>query len=165
MTTLPKARQDGLLAEEVDDELVVYDRETHRAHRLNRTARSVWQACDGQTTVGELSTRLQDELELTTADEDLVWLTLRDLEQAKLLEESQTPPPNLDGISRRQLVHRLGLAGGLAAVLPAVQSILVPTPAQATTPPVEDPPKHKKKHAKGKKHGEQRKHGGLSGRS
>jgi Coenzyme PQQ synthesis protein D (PqqD) len=156
MTTLPKARQDGLLAEEVDDELVVYDRETHRAHRLNRTARSVWQACDGQTTVGELSTRLQDELELTTADEDLVWLTLRDLEQAKLLEESQTPPPAGNGVSRRQLVHRLGLVGGLAALLPVVQTMRVPTPAQATTPPVEDPPKHKKPKKK-RKHRKERK--------
>jgi hypothetical protein len=157
MTTLPMARHDGLLTEEVNDELVVYDRETQRAHRLNRTARLVWRGCDGQTTVDDLATRLRDELELTTADEDLVWLTLRKLERANLLEATQMPP-GVNGVSRRQLVQRLGLVGGLAAVLPAVQSILVPTPAQATTPPVEDPPKHKKprkkrKHRKDSRHG------------
>jgi hypothetical protein len=158
MTTLPKARQDGLLAEEVDDELVVYDRDFHRAHRLNRTARSVWQGCDGQTTVGELATRLQGELELSSVDEDLVWLTLRKLEQANLLEASQTPPPEVDGFSRRQLVHKLGLAGGLAALFPVVQSMRVPTPAAAQSVPVEEPPKPPKK-AKHRKKRKDRKHG------
>jgi Coenzyme PQQ synthesis protein D (PqqD) len=151
MTTLPKARNDGLLTEEVDDELVVYDRETQRAHRLNRTARLVWHACDGQTTVGDLAMRLQDELELATTDEDIVWLTLRKLERADLLEASRMPTPGVNGVSRRQLVHRLGLVGGLAALLPVVQTMRVPTPAMAQSVPVEEPPKHKKKPRKKRK--------------
>src|SRR5262245_61642665 len=41
-TMNPEARRDGLLTEEVADELVVYDQDTNLAHRLNRSSALVW---------------------------------------------------------------------------------------------------------------------------
>ena len=38
----PKARQEGLLVQEVPDEVLVYDTASHKAHCLNRTAAVVW---------------------------------------------------------------------------------------------------------------------------
>ena len=77
---LPEARRDRLLIQEVGEELVVYDRERHRIHRLNRTAALVWHHCDGRTSVSDLAALLARELNLP-ADEGLVWLILDWLEK------------------------------------------------------------------------------------
>ena len=55
---LPKARRDGIITKEVDGELLVYDIAKDKAHCLNETAAAVWQLCDGQTNVGQISERL-----------------------------------------------------------------------------------------------------------
>ena len=49
----PTARRTGVLTEDVGDEVVVFDRETGNAHRLNRAATFVWRRCDGRTPVSE----------------------------------------------------------------------------------------------------------------
>ena len=46
----PLARSEGLVVEEVGDELLVADPLSSRAHSLNAFAARVWQACDGETT-------------------------------------------------------------------------------------------------------------------
>jgi hypothetical protein len=58
--------------EEIGDELVIYDLQRHRAHQLNRTAALVWQHCDGQKTVAELTKIVQNELD-PAITEALVW--------------------------------------------------------------------------------------------
>src|SRR5262245_30009156 len=82
---IPKARQNQVLAEKVGDELVIYDQERHRAHRLNRTAALVWRNCDGQRAVSDLVALLQQDLH-AEADEELVLMTLDQLEKARLLD-------------------------------------------------------------------------------
>lgn len=131
---LPKARQDKLLIQEVGDELVVYDQQRHHAHRLNRTAALVWRHCDGQMSVADITTLLQSELSLPAANEEMVWLALDRLEKSHLLCERMTRPTNAAFISRRQAIGQLGLAGGLAFLLPVVMSIVAPTPAMAASP-------------------------------
>lgn len=54
---LPTARRTGVLVRALGDELIVFDRATLRAHRLNPTAAAVWRACDGATSVAGLCTR------------------------------------------------------------------------------------------------------------
>ena len=41
---MPRARQDELVVEELQDETLVYDLERHKARCLNRTAALVWLA-------------------------------------------------------------------------------------------------------------------------
>jgi hypothetical protein len=43
----PEARKDGLVIQDLPEEILVYDLNTNKAHCLNQTAAYVWQACDG----------------------------------------------------------------------------------------------------------------------
>lgn len=118
----PLARRDGLLVRTLTEEVVVYDVERHEAHCLNPTAALVFKHCDGRTSVGAIASRLR-------VDEQLVWLALERLDEARLLERSPALPPEPGAWSRRDMVWRMGL--GLSVLLPAVTSVLVPTPAEA----------------------------------
>ncbi len=124
----PVASNDGLLVRELAGELVVYDLGRHEAHCLNRTAAFVFRQCDGRSSVADIATRLQAELD-SPADEDVVWQALGLLDGARLLAHMPVRPAPPGGVSRRDLVRRVGL--GLAAAVPVVSSILVPTPAEA----------------------------------
>ena len=130
---MPQARQTKLIVQEVGDELVVYDQERHRAHRLNRAAAMVWHHCDGRTSVPDLSARLEGELRLTDNDdtEAVLWLALGQLEKARLLEAPLEGVTDEARRSRREVVQRLGLVAGLTLLLPTVASIVAPTPAMA----------------------------------
>ena len=55
MKELPRARQASLIIKEVDDETLIYDLETDKAHCLNSTASRVWKSCDGRTSVAEIA--------------------------------------------------------------------------------------------------------------
>ena len=46
---LPRMREQGLITDELPDEILVYDLDRHKAHCLNRTAALVWRQCDGKT--------------------------------------------------------------------------------------------------------------------
>jgi hypothetical protein len=131
---IPKARQQGLLVQEVGDELAVYDQERHRAHRLNQTATVVWRHCDGMRSVNDLAAVLQKELN-PVADHELVLLTLDQLNTAHLLETALARSVEETRLSRRAVVRKVGLVGVLSLLLPAVTTIVVPTPAQAQSSP------------------------------
>jgi len=107
-------------------ELLVYDLERHRAHCLNPPAAVVFKHCDGTRTVPELARVLHGELG-SPADPDCVWLALDRLGEAQLLRERVSRPSGQARISRRALVRRLGIA----VLLPAIVSVLAPTPAEA----------------------------------
>jgi hypothetical protein len=120
----PVARRDGLLTRELPDELLVYERDEHRAHCLNRTAAVVFRHADGTRTIADLALLLAPEGERVAA-EAVVAETLVRLDEAGLLEGG-TPGP---GWSRREVVRRVGI--GAAILLPAVASVVAPTPAEA----------------------------------
>ena len=136
MKTLPKARKEKLVVREFADELLVYDKERHEAHCLNRTAALVWKHCDGRTSVKEISRRLATEMPddgRTPVDERLVWYALNQFERDHLLEEKVEIPAGMlmnGGLSRRQVMRALGLT---IVALPLVTSMIAPTPAQAAT--------------------------------
>lgn len=124
----PKAREEGLVIEELEDELLVYDLDRHKAHCLNSTAVAVWRGCDGKTSVSKIATRLQREL-AAPVDDEVVWVALRRLGKANLLTERVTPTSELAfRSSRRDLMKKLALVGGLSIV-----TILSPTAAEAAT--------------------------------
>ena len=117
---------DNLYVERLDGELCVYDWERKMVHALNPTAASVLEMCDGQTSVAQMATRLEQELNVPQA-EKVAWLSLAELEQADLLTEKVVDSRTL---SRREMLKTMGVA---VALLPVVTSIVAPTPAQAQT--------------------------------
>lgn len=126
----PRLRADGLVIHELPDELLVYDKVSDLAHCLNQTAAFVWRACDGQRTPEEIARKLTTQLAVAVP-EDVVLIALAQLEEIHLLEQRETIPTSVAGMSRRQVTRSLGLTAAVA--LPLVTSILAPTPALAAT--------------------------------
>jgi Coenzyme PQQ synthesis protein D (PqqD) len=138
MKTFPKARKEKLVVREFANELLVYDKERHEAHCLNRTAALVWKHCDGHTSVEEISHHLAAETGgdgRTTVDERLVWYALNQFKRDHLLENELEVPAGVlasmnGGLNRRQVMRVLGIS---IVALPLVTSMIAPTPAQAAT--------------------------------
>ena len=120
--TLPRAREANLVIQELPDEVLVYDRDTHQAHCLNPTAQLVWQHCDGKTSVAQMVRILEQELP-PPVDEALVWLALDQLAKADLLLEGM-PTAQRNGVSRREVIRRVGRAAAVA--VPLVTSLVAP---------------------------------------
>lgn len=127
---LPMMRRQGLIIDEILDEVLVYDLDRDKAHCLNKTAALIWRQCDGKTRPQEMARRLQIKLD-ASCNEDLVWVALRQLATLHLLEESVSLPRRFAGMSRRQMIRNLGVAAAVA--VPLVTSIVAPTVAQAAT--------------------------------
>ena len=126
----PKARHENLVVQELGDETVVYDEKRNHVHRLNRTAALVWKHCNGQNTVADLAAILQQELGASVTDE-IVWLALDQLDKERLLDGALVHPEEAKNITRRQMLKKAALVGGMTLLLPVVQSIVAPTPAMA----------------------------------
>jgi hypothetical protein len=127
---LPSARNETLLVEILEDETLVYDLVRHRAHCLNRSAALIWRHCDGKTGIAAIAAAAGRELG-QTLDEAAVRLALDRLDRAHLLVRG--PGRRSESISRREVAKKLALTGSLAVLLPAVTSIIAPTPAQAAS--------------------------------
>ena len=127
---LPLAREARLIVKELDDEVLVYDLETDKAHCLNQTAARVWKHCDGKRTVAQLR-RLMEKEAGSFVPEEMIWLALDQLEQFKLLKTHVSRPTHLAGMSRRRLIRAVGIAAAVS--IPVITSIIAPTPAQAAS--------------------------------
>jgi hypothetical protein len=121
----PPARRDGLVVRDLSGETIVYDRERHQAHCLNRTAALVFRHADGTRSAHDIATLLGEgepcEHEATVA------LALEQLSQAGLLDGAEA----VRDPARRAALRQVGL--GAALLLPAIASVLAPTPAEAAT--------------------------------
>ena len=127
---MPNARKEGLVIQEMPNEVLVYDLESNKAHCLNQTAASVWRSCDGVSSVEEIKAKLEKEFK-TTIPEDFVWLALDQLSKDKLLEkEIET---KVSGLSRREVIKKIGLAS--MAALPVVAMLSFPQSALAVACP------------------------------
>ncbi len=122
----PTARKNGLVIQEMPDEVLVYDLETDKAHCLNQTAAFVWKNCDGKTSVNEIVTQFEKQ-QGSKINEDLVWLAIDQLSERKLLENSVAS--KFAGESRRSVLKKIGFASVVA--LPVVASLVAPTAALA----------------------------------
>jgi hypothetical protein len=120
----PIARKSGLVIQEMPDEVLVYDLDSNKAHCLNQTAATVWKACDGNTSITEISRICGD-----SGNEDLVWLAIDQLSENNLLEKSLTS--NFKGQSRREVIKKIGLASVVA--VPIIASLVAPQGALAAT--------------------------------
>jgi hypothetical protein len=137
MKQFPKVRKEKLIVQQFKDELLVYDKQSHKAHCLNGTAALVWKRCDGRTSVTEISRRLGKEMEgEAVVDERLVWYALKQFERDHLLEEKLDIPARMmasvgAGINRRRMIKVLGLAAVVA--VPLVTSMAAPHAGDAVS--------------------------------
>jgi hypothetical protein len=110
------------MIETLDDELVVYEATTGRAHRLDPQAARVWRAADGHRTAVEIAA-------VAGIDIAPVHAALDQLDAGGLLEPGA-------GTSRRAMLKRSAAFGASALVaVPVVETVLIPTAAaHASTP-------------------------------
>jgi hypothetical protein len=127
---LPKARDKGLLVRELNDELLVYDLDRHKAHCLNKTAAIIWNQCDGQKTVDQIAGSLSEAFS-SPVGEEVVWLGLKSLTKGHLLETGTAQGWAAHGLTRRELIRKAGLAAAVG--LPLVTSIVAPRATEAAT--------------------------------
>ena len=99
LSQFPRLRADGLVIHELPDEVLVYDKLRDQAHCLNQTAALVWRACDGQCAPEEIARKLTTQLAVAVS-EDLVLLTLFQLEAIHLLERGENKASSFTGMSR-----------------------------------------------------------------
>ena len=131
------ARQvEGLLIERPAGELLILKRSTNEAHALNETAAIVFDLCDGQTSRAGMVAEVARRTGLP-ADDGIVELALRELADAGLITLDQTGPPDL---SRRGLIRKLALPVAGIALLPVVETIVMPTIASGQSTPLLQPP-------------------------
>jgi len=119
----PQARESQLVVREIDNEVLVYDLERDTALCLNQTAATVWKSCNGERTVGEITALVTVALGFEV-DEQVVWFALDQLSKDHLLEESAVLAVNGSGLTRRQLLKRVGV---VAAAVPVITAVTAPT--------------------------------------
>jgi len=124
----PLARKNGLVIQEVPDEVLVYDMDSDRAHCLNKTAAAVWRSCDGNNSVSDISKLIEAELGNRVSD-DLVWLAIDQLSENSLLDTNIVS--KFAGQSRREVLKKIGFASIVA--VPVIASMVAPTSVLAAT--------------------------------
>ncbi len=124
----PIARKEGLVIQELNDEVLVYDLETNKAHCLNESAATVWKNCDGAHSISEIAKKFIEKSG-NKVNEDFVWLAIDQLNELNLLE--QELKPNFHGQTRREVLRKIGLASIIA--LPIVSMLAFPNSSFAAT--------------------------------
>ena len=116
-----------LIVKSLENELLLFERETSTAHCLNEIAGEIWAACEQQRTAAEVTEFLR--LRRLDLQQEIVFKCLKRMAASGLLEEIE--PENIS-IERRDLIRRAGLVA--AALLPiAITSVLVPPAAAAAS--------------------------------
>lgn len=124
----PRSRQDNIIIQEIKGEVLIYDLKENKAFCLNETSALVWQLCDGNKSVAEISQLISRQLK-TPASEDLVWLAIDQLKRENLLFNSQNMETKFKGLSRREIVKKVGFASMVA--LPVISTLVAPLSAHA----------------------------------
>lgn len=130
MNNYPLSRQEDIVIQDLDSELLIYDLRRNKALHLNETSAIIWRACDGKRTISELGARLGKELNKPAADE-FVWLVLDQLRKENLLANGDEIAPVYNGMSRREVVKKIGLSSMIA--LPVITSLVAPSPLHAAS--------------------------------
>src|SRR4051794_36138143 len=130
---VPAARSDGLLIEPIGDETVIYDTESKEAHCLRPLAAIVFGCCDGRATVGEIASAAHRRLGDPVSDSQVAD-AITQLERLGLLQTALVVrtggglvATSGRGVSRREMLRRVGFAGAATAVgTSLVTSIVAP---------------------------------------
>ncbi len=130
MTNYPESRKANIVVQDLENEVLIYDLSINKAFYLNQTAALVYQLCDGKNSVAEISDLMSKKLK-TLVSEDLVWLALDGLKKDNLLENADEVPNHFAGLSRREVVKKVGLMS--MVMLPLISSVVAPTAVNAAS--------------------------------
>ena len=128
--SVPRARTERLLIQELADELLVYDLDSNKAHCLNQTAALVWKRCDGKMSVSQIASLLEN-VTGSRVDDEVVLIACHQLASCKLLHGPIPSTSRSSTLSRRDVMRRIGSAAAVS--LPLVSSIVAPGAVQAAT--------------------------------
>lgn len=126
----PVSRKENIVVQDLDDEILVYDLNKHKAFCLNGTAAFVWQMCDGKNDIGQISKGLAKKTK-STVNEDLIWLAIEQLKKDNLLANPDQLVSGFEGMNRREVIKRIGL--GTMVALPMVAGITAPLSVNAAS--------------------------------
>jgi len=129
----PLARKSGVFAENLPEEVVLYDKTHDKVHSLNKTAAAVWENSDGSKTVDEL-TKVVAAKSGAPSDRNLVLQAIEELDEAGLMEAGVVREAGLP--SRREAVGKMVMAG--SALVATIVAAAPKAHASATAPG--DPP-------------------------
>ena len=128
----PRAIRDDVLVQEMaEGEIVLFHLKDNQAHCLNPTSAAVWRQCDGMTSIATIAAGLESRLGLDNGVE-VAQLIVEELRGAHLVAIPEAELQR-EGLDRRSLVRRVGPALAAAILVPAITSIIAPTPAAAST--------------------------------
>lgn len=128
MNKLPKARINGIVTQDVNETVLIYDLKTNKVYSLNETSNFVWRHCDGKTSVSGILQKLKGKFK-TEVDEDFVCLALDNLQKENLLETEFELPNSFKQTSRRQIIKKIGLTSMIA--LPLIKGFIAPRAVNA----------------------------------
>src|SRR5512144_2226435 len=115
-STNPRSRTAGLVVQEFDGEVLIYDLQDHRALSLNETATRVLQACNCENSV--------EDIAQLVGDENIAWLALEQLKKERLLDAPFENTQRFAGMSRRDVVKKIGV--GALVALPLISGLVTP---------------------------------------
>ena len=121
----PTARKEGLIVQELPDELLVFDTHSKTASCLNASAAFIWNQCDGSREIREIVAEFRAQGRGAVTD-GFVWLGIEQLRTSGLLIEGGGRGSDL---RRRDLIRKAALAS--AVTLPIVGSLSAPISALA----------------------------------
>ena len=124
----PKTRETEIVVQEFENEVLVYDLKFDKAYCLNESSAAVWSKCDGTRLLSDIADELSIEVN-PSIDEDFVRLALEQFRKDKLIQDESDFPSLFDGVSRREMIRKVGLSSLVA--LPLVSSLVAPMATNA----------------------------------
>lgn len=126
----PLALSDGIISQDYGNEILIYNLKSNKMFHLNETSFLVWQACDGKSSIEQISREISQKLRTYTSEE-IVWLALQQLQQNELLVQDMKLDSDLKKISRREVIKKAGLATMVA--FPLITSVAAPSAVSAAS--------------------------------
>ena len=128
MTKFPLSRNKDIVQQELKDGLLIYDLVINKAYHLNETSAAIYRLCDGNNSISDIKKSIGRELKQPVS-EDLVWLALDQLKEDNLLTEKKEIKTYFNGLSRREVIKKVGLASMIA--LPLITPLVAPKAVEA----------------------------------
>lgn len=128
MKNMPQSRQQNIVVQELKGELLIYDLSLNKAFCLNQSSAVVWQLCDGEKSIPEIAKIVGGKLK-SEINDDFIWLALDRLKKENLIANPEEISSNFNGLSRRQVIKRIGFSSMVA--LPLITSLVAPSAVHA----------------------------------
>lgn len=132
----PIGLRNNILVQEMDKELLLYDLNRDKVFCLNETSMTIWNLCDGENSVEDIRRKVSVQLK-TSINEEFIWLALEKFKGEQLLGNHQEIEIDFKGLSRREVIKKVGFATAIS--LPLIMTITSPMPAAAQSQAVCSP--------------------------